>query len=445
MSSFLFADFKNLTVWLKTQISANESFRLNLTGESSRFARYTKSKIRHSHEVEQHELTLVLQAHQKEAEINFTLGLNEEENKKRLFWCLDQLRGTLVEIPENPYFVAIAGDETSENKIAGKIPTWDDLLIKVPHAAKHLDLAGFAASGSMIRGSSNSLGQLHWFETENFFIDYSLYSGDRSSKAIYSGSHFDIKEFEKTLRAAEMKLKLLEKPKRKISAGKYRVYMEPGAVAEIVSTLQAWQFVFSYNQYKKGHTIWRDLIENGQKLSPLVSFYQDFKIGVDSQFNRLGEVSPTSLPLIENGEWKNFLVSTQTAREYEILSNKADTNEDWRSARMGSGSLHEVDILKQLGTGVYLSNLHYLNFSDPKTARITGMTRFASFWVENGEIQGPIEDMRFDISLLEIFGAELESLTKETETLVSTLTYQQRSLGGMQVPGALVNNFTFTL
>ena len=30
-----------------------------------------------------------------------------------------------------------------------------------------------------------------------------------------------------------------------------------------------------------------------------------------------------------------------------------------------TGLLREQDVLKELGTGLYLSNLHYLNWSDP--------------------------------------------------------------------------------
>jgi predicted Zn-dependent protease len=42
--------------------------------------------------------------------------------------------------------------------------------------------------------------------------------------------------------------------------------------------------------------------------------------------------------------------------------------------------------LKTLGTGVYISDLHYLNYSDRQACRMTGMTRFACLWVEDGEL-----------------------------------------------------------
>lgn len=109
------------------------------------------------------------------------------------------------------------------------------------------------------------------------------------------------------------------------------------------------------------------------------------------------------------------------------------------------GTLRREDILKELGTGLYLSNLHYLNWSDRLNARITGMTRYACFWVENGEIVAPIEDLRFDESLYDCLGANLLNITdfEEVDPMVST--YESRAFGGKKVPGMLIKDFKFTL
>jgi predicted Zn-dependent protease len=116
-----------------------------------------------------------------------------------------------------------------------------------------------------------------------------------------------------------------------------------------------------------------------------------------------------------------------------------------RSPEVAVGKLAEADILKQLGTGLYLSNLHYLNWSDRTGGRITGMTRYACFWVENGEFTAPIENLRFDDSMYDFFGGNLEAFTDFHEFIPNTGTYETRSLGGILVPGMLVNKFTFTL
>jgi predicted Zn-dependent protease len=101
--------------------------------------------------------------------------------------------------------------------------------------------------------------------------------------------------------------------------------------------------------------------------------------------------------------------------------------------------------LAELDTGLYLSNLHYLNWSDRPTGRITGMTRYACFWVEDGELVAPIENLRFDESLYHCLGDRLINLTTTQDFIPETGTYDHRNLGGAWLPGAIINDFTFTL
>ena len=78
-------------------------------------------------------------------------------------------------------------------------------------------------------------------------------------------------------------------------------------------------------------------------------------------------------------------------------------------------------------------------------ARLTGMTRFATFWVEDGEIKAPVSTMRFDDSVYSLLGSQLEALTAERELLLSPSTYDQRNTSSNLLPGALVNRLTLTL
>ena len=116
-----------------------------------------------------------------------------------------------------------------------------------------------------------------------------------------------------------------------------------------------------------------------------------------------------------------------------------------RSPIIETGDLKREDILKKLGTGLYLSNLHYLNWSDRESSRITGMTRYACFWVENGKIVAPIKDLRFDETLFQILGEGLLAITDFSEIIPATGSYGGRDVGGSKVPGMLIKNFKFTL
>ena len=112
---------------------------------------------------------------------------------------------------------------------------------------------------------------------------------------------------------------------------------------------------------------------------------------------------------------------------------------------MAAGELPEADVLKALGTGIYVSNLWYLNFSDRSAGRLTGMTRFATFWVENGELVAPLNVMRFDDTIYRMLGAHLEALTVERSLLLDPGTYESRNLESARLPGALLSAMRFTL
>ena len=105
----------------------------------------------------------------------------------------------------------------------------------------------------------------------------------------------------------------------------------------------------------------------------------------------------------------------------------------------------EREAIARLGTGLYLSNLHYLNWSDRPKGRITGMTRYACFWVENGELKAPIENLRWDDTLFRLFGSEMEATTDALSTFPRSSTYGMRSVGSDRSPGMLLSSMNFTL
>ena len=112
---------------------------------------------------------------------------------------------------------------------------------------------------------------------------------------------------------------------------------------------------------------------------------------------------------------------------------------------MLEGNLNQNNVLNTLDRGLFLSNIHYLNWSDNPGGRITGLTRYACFWVENGEIVAPIETMRFDDSFYRFFGDQLIGVEDKLTVNPEVETYGGRSLGAITCPGILVDSFSLTL
>lgn len=438
---------KTLSAKLFNELKGNEELSVGLHSEESEFIRFNHSQVRQNTHVHQHEVNFQFQNDGRVYGKTTTLTLDPEQDLALGREFIQEMRRVLPLIDPSPKHTPMVNNGTSEVFQKSERPPVEKVINNISDVFAKSDLAGFYCAGPLRQASLNSKGQSHYFENDSFFFDYSVYDGPRAAKGYYADKSWNDAQFEKQAAHAKNTLSLLVKPQIKVKPGAYRTYLAPMAVGEITEIFN-WRAV-SRSAYEQGFTPLKKLHTREQLLSPHFSLIENNSLGLNSHFNTQGEISPAILPVIENGEMKNFLINSATAKEYNLVSNNADAGlwhgEAMRSIEIRAGALEEDQILKQLGTGLYLTNLHYINWSDPQAARLTGMTRFACFWVENGEIAGPIQDLRFDDSLYNIFGAELLGLTKERSQFTNTMTYQKRRLGGMIVPGALLGKMNFTL
>lgn len=434
---------QTLSQKLFSSLLNGEELSLLLHSEESRFIRLSQAKVRQNTEVYQHELTLQYQCNQRTYKSTFNLILDEKTDTDGLLTQLQKIRAELPLTDENPQYTPLENNGVSEIYKKSDYPTPEQFMQKIEQNFAGQDLVGLYCAGPIRSASINSKGQFHYFENDHFFFDYSLYDGPRAAKGYYSEEKWSDTEFASQAQAIKNTLSLLKKPKVHVKPGLHRTYLAPMAAAELAEIL-SWG-AMSRGAFERGFTPLKKLFTKEQLMSPKFSLIENNELGLNSHFNNNGEISPKYLPLIENGQLKNFLVSTATAKEYGLTSNQAGPGERMRSFEIRAGTLKEADILKQLGTGLYLTNLHYLNWSDPQAARLTGMTRFACFWVENGEIIGPIQDLRFDDNLYRLYGSEVIEFTEQRSTYISTSTYQKRAMGGLRVPGMLLASMNFTL
>ena len=435
--------FDALADHLLGQLRAGEAATLNLTAEESLFVRFNGNRVRQNTDVHQRVLSVSLQSQGRSVEQSLTLCGQPGADRAALDALLQRSRDEVLVLELDPHQVALCNNGRSDEEFRGALLDAGDLVQAVVGPALGCDLAGFYAGGVTIRANRNSAGQSHWFATETFFLDYSLYDGPRAAKGCYAGSRWDASAWAANLGRTRDLLELLKRPKVDVKPGQYRTYLAPRAFSDLVGML-GWN-ALSAAAWKQGRCPFKKLAEKELRLSPLLSLGENFSLGLSPRFNSLGEVSATHLPLIAQGELSTLLVSSRSAKEYGLSANAASESEGPRALDVAPGTLAQADVLKALGTGLYLSNLHYLNWSDPVSARVTGMTRYACFWVENGEIVGPINDLRWDESLFEALGPKLLALTDEAEIDPAVDTYFQRALGGARVPGALIEGFTFTL
>ena len=269
-----------------------------------------------------------------------------KHDKNHLSNILDSLRDDIMKVPEDPYIVYPILGSNSNEKNKGKLLDFDKSVNSLLPVMQGVDLTGIWASGSIYDGAANSLGQQHWFETETFSLDYSLITKDKKMvKDCFAGTHWDQKKYEKYLNESKLKIQIMQKDSIKIDPGKYKTYIAPAGVADIIDMF-SWGGISESALQQKDSALLK-MREEEIKLSPCFSLTEDFSSGMVPRFNDDGEVAPESLPLIVQGSLLNTMVSTRTEKEYGVKSNYADENEGLRSPKISKGELSENQILNK--------------------------------------------------------------------------------------------------
>ncbi|MGA3802251.1 TldD/PmbA family protein [Pseudomonas fluorescens] len=437
------ASFKALVNSLREALHEPEQFTLSYAAESSAFVRFNHAKVRQAGQVQQASIGLKLINEGRHADLNITLAGDPQVDLRRLTEGLQQLRETLPLLPQDPYLLLNHNGWQSNNVQSHPLPDTEEVVAQITQAAEGLDLVGFYAAGPISRGFASSSGAFGWHQANSFNFDFSLFhENGQAVKASYAGHDWNSEGFAKRFQQAREQLEFLGRPLRTLPPGQYRAYLAPAALEEIIGML-CWGGFSAQSIASKSSPL-QKLYGGDSAFSPLVSLDEKVSGSLSPAFSDEG-YPRSDLKLIVDGKAGARLVSSRSAAEYGLTANGASGGESPSALNMKAGALPDADILKQLGTGLYISNLWYLNFSDQPAARLTGMTRFATFWVENGEIQAPVSTMRFDDSAFSLLGSQLEALTEERELLLSASTYSQRATASALLPGALVSRLTLTL
>ncbi len=433
--------FSELLVYLQGQVGGEEGFTLAYTAEVSSFIRFNQGQVRQAGQVQQVYATLSLYQGQRHAESKLALSGVLEEDRTRMQQSLQRLRLTLPTLADDPYLRLNREAWRSELAAAGEPLDSAAMAAQIVSVGRGLDLVGFLAVGPQYQGFASSWGAFGWYAASSFNLEFSLFHGNgQAVKSAYAGEQWDMQAFARKLDVARQQLEFLGRPAKALQPGAYRAYLAPAALEELVS-LFCWGF--GAQALASGGSPLQRLFNGKAELSPQVTMEERIEGGLAPAFTPEGPRHP--LRLISQGLPGERLVSSRSAAEYGLIANGACSGEYPLSLRMHGGELNEQDVLQRLGTGLYIGNLWYGNFSDLPAGRLTGMTRFATFWVEDGQIQAPVNTMRFDDSLFDFLGPQLEALTREPELLLPGGTYGARQTGSMALPGALFSRFTLTL
>ena len=437
--------FHELAAVLYGLVTGDDVYTAWFSAEQSDFVRLNRGKVRQPGSVAQRYLEIDWMRGTRHATQLLSLSGHLGEDGAAIAAAVATLSAALPDLDPDPHLLISTDVRSSRSCRGGPLPAAEEIVDAVLAAGDGLDLVVIYAGGPVCRGFANSLGQRNWHEATSFNLQWSLYHrADKAVKSSLSGFTWDPVAFAAKMADARSQFAHIAQAPKALPPGAYRAFLAPAAMEEVVGLL-CWGGFSGRALATRQSPLARLQGADGMRLDPRGSVAEAVADGVAPGFQGEGFTRPARTALIEAGQLVGALTSPRTAREFGLEANGANGSESPESLAMAGGELAAADALAALGTGLLVGNLWYLNYSDRPACRMTGMTRFATFWVEDGRIVAPVDVLRFDDTITRMLGENLEALTRETELRMETGTYRERQLSSMRVPGALLKELAFTL
>lgn len=419
--------------------SKADECEVNLNGNDSGNIRYARNAVSTSGRVSQHQL-VVSSAFGKKLGVA-TINEFDDASLKKVVERSEELAKLA---PENPEYVSFLGPQTfAESKMyvpatAAITPKLrSDLVEQSIKIAKDAgaEAAGFLEDNTGFAAMMNSKGLFAYNTSTNTNFSVTVRTKDGTGSGYATRGYNDITKLD-TKKATQIATdKAIKSVKaRAIEPGKYTVILEPAAVAVLLENIF---FRLDARQADEGRSFLSKAgggTRQGEKLvDERVNIYSDPLNPELPTSTWNGDGRPQEkISWIEKGVIKNLSYERYWAEKKGV---KAVPGPDAAIMEGGTKSLEEL--IASTKKGVLVTRLWYIRDVDPQSLLLTGLTRDGTFYIENGKIQYPIKNFRFNESPI-IMLNNLEELGK-VERTVSVESNQNYLL-----PPLKVRDFTFS-
>lgn len=419
--------------------SKADECEVNLSGNDSGNIRYARNSVSTSGRVSQHQL-VVSSAFGKKLGVA-TINEFDDASLKKVVERSEELAKLA---PENPEYVSFLGPQTfAESKtyvpvtaaITPKLRS--DLVEQSIKVAKDAGAvaAGFLEDNAGFAAMMNSKGLFAYNTSTNTNFSVTVRTADGTGSGYATRGYNDITKMDTKVATQIATEKAVKSVKaRAIEPGKYTVILEPAAVAVLLENIF---FRLDARQADEGRSFLSKAgggTRQGEKLvDERVNIYSDPSNPDLPTSTWSGDGRPQEkISWIEKGVIKNLSYSRYWAEKKGV---KAVPGPDAAIMEGGTKSLEEL--IASTKKGVLVTRLWYIRDVDPQSLLLTGLTRDGTFYIENGKIQYPIKNFRFNESPI-IMLNNLEELGK-VERTVSVESNQNYLL-----PPLKVRDFTFS-
>lgn len=151
-----------------------------------------------------------------------------------------------------------------------------------------------------------------------------------------------------------------------------------------------------------------------------------------------GGLPAQKLHLVRNGVLETLTYSRFWAQQKEKEPTPGPVNTIMESSQP---AVSVEDMIKDTQRGLLVSRFWYIRPVDPRTMLITGLTRDGLWLVENGKVQHPVSNFRFNQSLLQMLAPGNVELIGAPERVGSS---EAQGRASSLLPALKVKAFNFT-
>lgn len=245
---------------------------------------------------------------------------------------------------------------------------------------------------------------------------------------------FDLSSFIDHLKA---KVEIATKEVIDIEPGHYDVVLAPRCVAEFFAyfvwggmTAAVYDRKNSYFENRLGERIFPQSIS--------LTDDPDYPGIINFAYNSEGHIY-RKLNLIEKGVFKNFLVDNYYSHKTGMAKNGAEAS----CLVMEPGDKSLSDIISGVKKGLYISNLHYMNFINMKETSVTGLTRDGTFLIENGELTNVINNLRYTVRIADVI-KQISEIEDHLYLVPASDNYGEFEINSYAMPHVKVEGFKIT-
>jgi len=298
--------------------------------------------------------------------------------------------------------------------------------------------AGFHHANGAASGSATRNGNFHYHRSTLVSLSVTARTPDGGSSGYFLRNHFNIARLDTARIGREAIQKALtSKNPHTLEPGVYPVILEAQAADDLI------RLNFDARSADEGRSPYSapgGKTKLGEKIfDERFNYYSDpwHPELPDSPIAQDG-IPAEKIYFVRNGVLENLHYSRYWAKEKSKEPTPGPVNSILESSAPGP-TVEEM--IQSMPRGLLVSRFWYIRGVDPRTALFTGLTRDGVWYIENGKIQYPVRNFRFNQSVLELLAPGNVEMIGRSERVSSS---ESQGRGASLTPAIRVKEFHFT-